>query len=87
MKVLTLNYQNKEGGKILEVYKKCIQWMVPETEILEEEAIRVTLPLLKEIPDVKGDWGTNLVLSFPEKDESARHTVDIKHTTCVISIF
>ena len=75
--VLTLNYQSKEEEKVHETLDKCIQWVDPRAEIVDEDEIKVTLPPLNIIPDVKGKSCDNLNLSFLGVDGSAKHALSL----------
>ena len=76
-KVLTLTYKKKEEGKATEVYDKCVQWVIPKTEIVAEDTIIVTLPPLNQIPDMGGKSTSNMNLSFSGVNGSKQHALSL----------
>jgi len=76
-KVLTLNYQSIEDGKLHETLDKCAQWIDTRAKIDDKDTIKITLPALNLIPDVKGESKANMNLSFLGVDGSTKHVISL----------
>ena len=84
-KVLTLNYQSIEDGKVHETLDKCVQWIDPRAKIVDEDTIKITLPPLNLIPESeygKITWDipeakANMNLSFLGVDGSTKHAISL----------
>jgi len=84
-KVLTLNYQSIEDGKVHETLDMCVQWIDPRAKIVDEDTIKITLPPLNLIPESeygKITWDipeakANMNLSFLGVDGSTKHAISL----------